>query len=704
MSVLQMRTTANQVHHAVVECTQTRHNNSGHQPVASSPREIFLLNLSSWIKCLPTSSFEEDDSAASAHATEESRPGEESVGKLISPPPQSADAPQPKRKPASPSKVRLPIVSAQPQAPRGSQQPKKSVWQRPAPSPPPCARRTPISGGSPPSSLARNTRTALSPSQRARNDEKRLKRMAERRGTGRPGPGDYNPRKPAVGAVDSDSPSASFRSKTAAAGLDLHCRDFVTAGCEAGPGAYDPNDGRDLASQRSSFNRSNRAGGGTFGSVAPRQLDIEIMGKDTPSPSAYDPDRSHASTGHTISRPGIRGPIGATGKDSGLSASFRSISPQRLPAPQQDQPGPAQYDPKLSLTLPSATGDHNVAKVGRDSRYVMDYLATGGAGTTGADIGPGTYESSLNGSMAHDMSKSAERMTKSHPGFGVGSPQQHELPFEREACEHKDMPGPGAHETSSSHATNGTSYGYASRPNGNGHTSSFATQTKRMKEWQEVRHVGDPGAYYPESGNLASETNSSFNCNNRVGAGAFGTQSVRELPKQSLGSDSPGPGAYRMVDDSAYISPEGKPLTAHESGVARQASESQLSSGFASKSAQRPPEWHRELPGPSDYHPSDSLTQPSDVSGNHPISKTGRTSRYSGDFFIEPGRAENGPGVGPATYDPKMLKDGHHTTIAELIESNLSRGGESGASFLSDTVRNVFTWFIPDELGATVRY
>ena len=135
------------------------------------------------------------------------------------------------------------------------------------------------------------------------------------------------------------------------------------------PGAYNPNENRDLASQaKSSFHKSGQAGKAKFGSTTERYLRHEILGENTPGPSDYNPIKH---------------------KPRGCGVSMHSETPQRLPPQHVDVPGVGAYQPRETLITPSPASGA-ISLVGRESRYGGDF-AQPIASQTGEHIGPGSF-------------------------------------------------------------------------------------------------------------------------------------------------------------------------------------------------------------------------------------------------------------------------------------------------------------------------
>ena len=382
------------------------------------------------------------------------------------------------------------------------------------------------------------------------------------------------------------------------------------------PGAYDAFSSRDIAATSTrSFGRSNRAGSGAFGASSSREMKLDIMGEDTPGPGSY---RGKKDMSETPRMP---------------SSAFRSSSAQRAKTRYQETPGAGSYEPNLASVEPSPV-NAAAGMRSKGDRFTRDKQTTDGG------VGPGTYDSHADGSLAAKVAKSVERMSRSNPGFGSRQPAR-ELPYQKDQA---DMPGPGAYD------------GKARDAHVDGHASAFKSGSHRLQVEEES---GDPGAYDPSANrDLAHAAMSSFGRSNRAGSGAFGASSSREMKLDIMGEDTPGPGSYRGKKDMSETP-------------------RMPSSAFRSSSAQRAKTRYQETPGAGSYEPNLASVEPSPVNAAAGM-------RSKGDRFTRDKQTTDG-GVGPGAYDPRDLPGGGRGTIAGQVLDSINHG--TSASFRSDSVR-----------------
>merc|ERR1719424_2442197 len=181
------------------------------------------------------------------------------------------------------------------------------------------------------------------------------------------------------------------------------------------------------------------------------------MGEDTPGPGSYK---------------GGTNDFGRELFQKGPSSSFRSSSAQRAKGKSADTPGAGSYDPRMSAVEPSSSNS-GAGMRSKAQRFQQEKQTTDGG------VGPGTYESQGDRSLAASVAKSVERMSRSNPGFGSRQPAR-ELPYQKEQA---DMPGPGAYEGQKYRAPDG-------------HASAFKSGSQRL---QVEEPTGDPGAYDPNA-------------------------------------------------------------------------------------------------------------------------------------------------------------------------------------------------------------
>jgi len=261
--------------------------------------------------------------------------------------------------------------------------------------------------------------------------------------------------------------------------------------------------------------------------------------------------------------------------------------------------------------------------------------------STDMGVGPGTYESHTDQSLAQSVAKSVERMSRSNPGFGSRQPAR-ELPYQKEQA---DMPGPGAYDGQKFKAPDG-------------HASAFKSGSQRL---QVEEPTGDPGAYDPHATrDLAASAQNSFGRSNRAGSGGFGAASAREMKLDIMGEDTPGPGTYRGKKELS----EGSQMP---------------SSAFRSSSAQRGKERNNATPGAGSYDPHLEAVEPGMQNGGAGMrSKAQRfqTEKTSTDM-----------GVGPGSYENDQLNNGNRASIRSRVIDSINGG--TSASFRSDTVRQM---------------
>jgi hypothetical protein len=153
------------------------------------------------------------------------------------------------------------------------------------------------------------------------------------------------------------------------------------------PGAYDPYTQSELATtSKKSFGRSNRAGMGDFGGKEKREMNLELMGENTPGPGAYN--------GGDRMRNGKVAALSAM--DSGEkmpSSSFHSKTAQREKQQNLHVPGAGAYTPSYTLTQDARMSANSGAGMrSKGPRFVgADKLAR----DQNAEPGPGAYETEI---------------------------------------------------------------------------------------------------------------------------------------------------------------------------------------------------------------------------------------------------------------------------------------------------------------------
>merc|ERR1719424_1627863 len=303
------------------------------------------------------------------------------------------------------------------------------------------------------------------------------------------------------------------------------------------------------------------------------------MGEDTPGPGSYK---------------GGTNDFGRELFQKGPSSSFRSSSAQRAKGKSVDTPGAGSYDPNMAAVEPSSSNS-GAGMRSKAQRFAAERTTTDGG------VGPGTYESQNDRSLASSVAKSVERMSRSNPGFGSRQPAR-ELPYQKEQA---DMPGPGAYDSKLDR-------------NVEGHASAFKSGSHRL---QVEEQTGDPGAYDPTAGrDLAHMAASSFGRSNKAGSGAFGASSARDMKLDIMGEDTPGPGSYRSrkeMSESTHMP----------------------SAAFRSSSAQRAKGKSADTPGAGSYDPRMAAVEPASAN-------SGAGMRSKAQRFQQEKQTTDG-GVGP---------------------------------------------------------
>jgi hypothetical protein len=461
-----------------------------------------------------------------------------------------------------------------------------------------------------------------------------------------PGPGAYSPSDMggAFARKSDKNPGSSFLSKS---------KRLVPAlgAVDAGdPGAYDPHTLKELAStSKKSFAKSMRSGAGDFGGKEKREMNLELMGEGTPGPGAYN--------GGDRMRNGKVAALAAM--DSGEkmpSSSFHSKTAQREKQQNLHVPGAGAYTPHWTAieAAPSNPANSLNAKGARFEKTTQ---------VTDPMVGPGSYESHLEGSLQVSVSKAVSKASRANPGFGTLT-LAHDLPFVDAVQDAMDDPGPGAYEAPKSTLNSG-----------GGSVAAFKSGSQRGLKELGAMDMGDPGAYDPYTHKeLATTSKKSFGRSNRAGMGDFGGTEKREMNLELMGENTPGPGAYNGGDRMR----NGKvaALAAMDSG------EKMPSSSFHSKTAQREKALNLHVPGAGAYTPNLALTQDSRMSCNSGAGMRGKGSRFVGaDKLARDQNAEPGPGA----YETEILRTGGRSNLSAYDTGELM----PSAAFASDALREL---------------
>ena len=600
----------------------------------------------------------------------------------------------------------------------GSKSGRSKAGRSPVLKSPEFLRRAPLSPGSPPSSLARSASPHLSPSERAKVDEERLKaRRAAYRARIQPGPGAHDPQLTRKGREFHMSvrngaetmQSSAFMSKTVRTGYPL---------LDSGdPGSYEPVflTIANFVQRTATFNSSMQSGGGAFGTKTARQLTIPPdIGEEAlptrgatvtngPGPAAYTPQLTENGKEFDMH---IR-----NGAETMQSSAFASKLPriaESMPAAQKDNPGPGKYDPNdqaMRESLPGSSGNA-MSKVGRDTRFPADTVGQQEHITPPA-VGPGSYEpNNWGNSIASDQNKRMELTSRiqlsAKPsdgalGFGA-SHTQHELPFEMDDAA-KVVPGPDAYEPKMT--KRGLEHDMSVRSGAELMKSSAFASTLNLEKARSLnlKGMGDPGKLdlsgYKGVLHSARQT---FHKLMTIGKGSFGATTARQLTippdigeealptRGATVTNGPGPAAY-----TPQLTENGKEFDMH----IRNGAETMQSSAFASKLpriAESMPAAQKDNPGPGKYDPNDQAMRESlPGSSGNAMSKVGRDTRFPADTV---GQQEHitPPAVGPGSYEPKVTNNGALT----IAEHAFDRAKSADASFASTKERNVLEWLVDE--------
>ena len=201
-----------------------------------------------------------------------------------------------------------------------------------------------------------------------------------------------------------------------------------------------------------------------FGGTSKRDLQLELLGENTPGPGSYLPAstfaKAYSSSSSSVKKGKKPPPV--------TTSAFRSTSPQRIKARNSDTPGPGAHSPNKAATERNLTnGAPSLCAKGK--RFGVD-SAFGVSELPGsANAGPGEYETHKYQTLAQDTAHAVSMGSKQNPGFGIASPQ-HQLPHEQSTDNDRELPGPGKYNTNVSELSRA-----------GGHTSVFKMPTERKK-------------------------------------------------------------------------------------------------------------------------------------------------------------------------------------------------------------------------------
>lgn len=251
----------------------------------------------------------------------------------------------------------------------------------------------------------------LTPTERAAADAQRLKDAKDRHAQkASPGPGAYDPGRPksSSGGSGSAFKSTTDRSKRIASSPLLNCT--------GDPGAYETASGRHtIAAQALSSSHSSASKKGTSGFGGTSKRELKLASSPTspgsedaiPGPGAYSPmmtEKGRESDMHV-----------RNGVENMKSAAFASATQRKgvsIGLPGESQPGPGAYNPSFETINPRIT--HTVSKTGRDGKFTGSNMdGTGDDCTTGAHVGPGSYDGSGPHTIAKELSRGGHVLSAS---------------------------------------------------------------------------------------------------------------------------------------------------------------------------------------------------------------------------------------------------------------------------------------------------
>jgi len=515
----------------------------------------------------------------------------------------------------------------------------------------------------------------MSPTERAVDDHRRLKARTARHRTS-PGPGAYDiPHDPKrVGSTQRDLiGSSAFRSQTARTERTV----VGSLTKEQGdPAAYEPIF-LTLARQASaSWSKVASAGNASFGVSTRRALDLRANanqvwgeGEKTPGVGTY----SFAT--NEKGRQWDTSTIGNTRETWGASKTKRS---DVLLLPSAPNPGPGEYNVNDAATiehLPGANPASNmVSSVSRDARFTSDTLLYEGTMTTQANVGPGSYDSHLGGTIAFEGSHSVKSEAYRRAGPDAGSDSlgfgtreaQHILPAESLGAIKSATPGPGAY------TIDGLTH-HGPEHKHNGFQSAFIPTD--IKTEMDYFQQSDPGQYNPKHRDIQVQALDTCNVPARDGKSSFGAATARVLRldvqtgMNGVDEVTPGPAAYSKPSLSARLFNRfGQAMK-----TASFASKSQRSDVLLLPSAPNP--------GVGEYDVNVAATiehLPGANPASNMVSSVSRDARFTSDTLLYEGTMTTSAKVGPGSYDSHI--EGTISQKTQSLDERWQRAGFGSSS------------------------
>ena len=180
------------------------------------------------------------------------------------------------------------------------------------------------------------------------------------------------------------------------------------------PGAYELAGHLSVSKQASaSFLAASKKGASGFGGTSKRELRLNNRlptspGTDddvTPAPGAYEPAITETGKEHSMST--------RNGAETMKSSSFASTSKRKgVVLPQAANPGAGAYSPDYMSQEPRQ--GNLLSQLGRDHKFVSDNLdGMGDDSNTQAHVGPGSYNSHVNGTILDTVEKAGHSLSAS---------------------------------------------------------------------------------------------------------------------------------------------------------------------------------------------------------------------------------------------------------------------------------------------------